>query len=83
MGRGIPDEKRRFALVAKQRSDDARFLLGHRNTVAVYLAGYAVECILKALWLSRIPFRDRAKQVEVFRGEKAHNLEWLKAQYKK
>jgi HEPN domain-containing protein len=84
MRRGIPDEARRFSLVAEQRSDEARFLLeGHRNTAAIYLAGYAVECILKALWLSRVPARRRAKQVEAFRGGKAHDLEWLKAQYKK
>jgi hypothetical protein len=76
-----PDEVRRFSDVAKQRYDDARFLLGHRNTAAIYLAGYAVECVLKALWLSRVPPRGRAKQVESFRGEKGHDLEWLKVQY--
>lgn len=76
-----PDEVRRFSDVAKQRYDDARFLLGHRNTAAIYLAGYAVECILKALWLSRVPPRRRSKQVESFRGEKGHDLDWLKVQY--
>lgn len=78
-----PDEVRRFSDVAKQRYDDAQFLLGHRNTAAIYLGGYAVECILKALWLSRVPPRQRAKVIESFRGERGHDLEWLKVQYKK
>jgi hypothetical protein len=35
---------RRFYRAAKQRYDDAEFLLaGNRTTAAVYLAGYRVE----------------------------------------
>jgi hypothetical protein len=83
MRRTGPDEVRRFSDVAKHRYEDAQFLLGYRNTAAIYLAGYAVECILKALWLSRVPARGRAKLVESFSVARAHNLEWLKAQYKK
>jgi len=42
--------------VAKQRFDDALLLLEMgRTTAAVYLAGYSVECMLKALILSAVP----------------------------
>jgi HEPN domain-containing protein len=78
-----PNESLRFSRVATQRYDDARFLLGHRNQAAIYLAGYAVECILKALLLSRIPARKTASTLRTFRGEKGHDLEWLKVQYYK
>jgi HEPN domain-containing protein len=74
-------DARRFQRVAKQRLDDARFLLGYRNTASIYLAGYAVECTLKALLLSVTPASKVGKIVDTFRGERGHNLEWLKAQY--
>ncbi len=62
------DEVRRFDRVATQRLEDARFLLGHRNTAAIYLAGYAVECTLKALWLSRIAGAKSARAKRGPRG---------------
>jgi hypothetical protein len=44
---------RRFDRAAIQRFDDAQFLLsGSRTNAAVYLAGYSVECMMKALILS-------------------------------
>ena len=51
---------RRYIRVAERRLEDAEFLHGggrvrRRQTGAVYLAGYAVECGLKALLLSRSP----------------------------
>jgi stress-induced morphogen len=47
---------RRFYRAAKQRFDDALLLLEmERTTAAVYLAGYSVECMLKALILSAVP----------------------------
>jgi len=76
-------EALRFSPIATQRFDDARFLLGHRNTAAIELAGYAAECILKALWLSRVPRRTTAKVLGAYRGDKGHNLEWLKVQYRR
>jgi HEPN domain-containing protein len=49
---GLPNSKaaRQFWRSSKQRFDDAELLLkaGH-TTGAVYLAGYGVECMLKAL----------------------------------
>jgi len=74
-------DARRFLRVAKQRLDDAKFLLGYRNTASIYLAGYAVECTLKALLLSVTPTSKISKILESFRGERGHNFEWLKAQY--
>ena len=82
MRRKGPDEVRRFAEVAKQRYDEAMFLLrGGFGTGAAYLAGYAVECMLKSLWLSRVPARDWPAVSEEFRGAKAHDFEWLKGRY--
>jgi len=51
-------EARLFYQAAKQRFEDALFLLAGRRTAAVYLAGYAVECMLKTLILSRAPDKD-------------------------
>jgi hypothetical protein len=77
-------EARLFYRVAKQRLLDAQFLLsGGRNTAAVYLAGYAVECMLKALLLSRLAPGARRTTVNSFRGTKAHDFEWLKTKYLK
>jgi hypothetical protein len=47
---------RRFRVAALQRFEDAQILLDNdRATGAVYLAGYAVECLLKAVLLERTP----------------------------
>ena len=68
-------EAQLFYRSAKQRYDDAQFLLeGKRTTGAGYLAGYSDECILKALILERIPRKQRAEMLESFRGAKAHDF---------
>lgn len=75
-------EARLFYQSAKQRFEDARFLLeAERTTGAIYLAGYSVECILKALILSTTPEGERPAMVASFRGTKAHDYDWLKARY--
>lgn len=75
-------EARPFYQSAKQRFEDARFLLeAERTTGAVYLAGYCVECMLKALLLSIVPAGGRAGMLASFRGAKAHDFDWLKARY--
>jgi hypothetical protein len=54
-------QARRFYRAAKQRFDDALLLLAmERTTAAVYLAGYSVECMLKALILSAVPQAQEA-----------------------
>ena len=77
-------EAQPFYQAAVQRFEDARFLLrGKRTTAAVYLAGYVVECMLKALVLSAIPQKQRSNAQASFRGSKAHDFEWLKQLYLK
>ena len=45
---------------------------------SLYLAGYAIECSLKALILSQTPKRSRQKTfTEEFRGSVAHDFESL------
>jgi HEPN domain-containing protein len=75
-------EARPFYQSAKQRFEDAQFLLeAERTTGAVYLAGYSVECMLKALILSITPAGERGEEVGSFRGAKAHDFDWLKMRY--
>lgn len=71
-----------FYRAADQRLEDAAFLLeAQRTTAAVYLAGYGVECVLKALILERAG-KTRAKEVlDQFRGSGAHNYDWLRFMY--
>jgi HEPN domain-containing protein len=71
-----------FYRCAIQRLDDALFLLkGERATASVYLAGYAVECILKSLILSASSPGARTGILASFKGAKAHDFEWLRQQY--
>ena len=71
-------QARRFDRAAKQRFDDALLLLEmERTTAAVYLAGYSVECMLKALILSTVPQAQEAEVLSLFRGARAHDYEWL------
>jgi HEPN domain-containing protein len=75
-------EARPYYQAAKQRFEDARFLLGaQRTTGAMYLAGYSVECMLKALVLSSVPAATRPQVLASFRGSKGHDFDWLKRQY--
>ena len=75
-------EARIFYRSAKQRLEDALILDQHsRGTGAVYLAGYGVECILKALILDSLTARGRAQMLKDFRGQRAHNFDWLRMEY--
>lgn len=75
-------QARSFYRAAKQRYLDAQYLLeGARNTGAIYLAGYSVECMLKALIIERTPESKREDLVSSFRGAKAHDYDWLKKLY--
>src|SRR5262249_37936875 len=59
---------------AWHRFDDANLLLeAGRTTGAVYLAGYTVECMLKALVLASAAPRLRAALRKEFHGQRAHN----------
>ena len=82
---GLPTAKQAqvFYHAGLQRFEDARFLLEQagRTTGAIYLAGYGVECLLKALVLSVTPASSRDEVVSSFRGSRAHNFDWLRARY--
>jgi hypothetical protein len=75
-------DARSYYQAAKQRFEDACFLLeADRTTGAIYLAGYCVEGMLKALILSVIPARKAPDVLRSFRGPKAHDYDWLKKRY--
>jgi len=81
----VPDsiEARLFYRCAFQRHEDSQvlFLRGDRTTGAVYLAGYGVECMLKALILAALAPAPRAEMLQSFRGARTHDYEWLRTQY--
>jgi HEPN domain-containing protein len=83
---GVPRDKdaKRFYRAGGQRLEDAAFLLdAARTTAAVYLAGYCVECMWKALIISQAG-KDKKKEVlDLFRGAGAHNYDWLRSLYDK
>jgi hypothetical protein len=71
-----------FYRAAYQRFGDAEFLMNEgRTTGAVYLAGYGVECMLKALILESLATEAQKAMVASFRGRRAHDFEWLKERY--
>lgn len=77
-----PKQVARFRRLAFQRREAAEVLLKQGYTTdAVYLAGYTVECILKALALSLWPQRQHAEMVASFRGRAAHDYEWIRRKY--
>jgi len=47
------------------------------------LAGYSVECMLKALILESVPDRQEPLILAQFRGQQAHNPGWLLGLYRK
>lgn len=47
----------------------------------MYLAGYSVECILKALLLSALSEPESVVMVKSFRGTIGHDYGWLRDQY--
>ena len=73
---------RKFYRVAYQRFEEAEVLFEAGYYIgAVYLAGYAVECMLKTLILEAIPEKDHATVAAEFRGQRAHDCEWLRYRY--
>src|SRR5436305_594664 len=84
MGLPRPAEARLYYRAAKQRFDDAQLLLeAGRTTGAVYLAGYTVECYLKALLLANVTSGLREEVLAKFCGSIAHDIEWLGALYRR
>lgn len=75
-------EARIFYRCVFQRHEDALVLLtADRTTGAVYLRGFGIECIFKALVLSALAPAARTDMLGLFRGVRGHNYEWLRSQY--
>lgn len=75
-------DARLFYRCAFQRFEEAEVLFrADYTTGAVYLAGYGIECILKALVLMAVPVRARPDVLQSFRGGRAHEYEWLRSLY--
>lgn len=70
---------RRFLKAAVQRLAAAKVLLADDRYIdSSYLAGYVIECSLKALLLSYVPAPKRLTFIrEKFRGVAAHSFEFL------
>lgn len=69
---------------AKLRFEEAEVLLKAGKSIgAVYLAGYTVECYLKALILDGVAPRLRKQLPTEFRGRRAHDIEWLTGLYRR
>jgi len=82
MGMPSTKEARLFYRCAKLRFDEALILLkAEKLTGAVYLAGYGIECMLKALILAASPASDVTEILKLFRGGRAHDFEWLRSIY--
>jgi HEPN domain-containing protein len=76
-------ESRLFYRCGKQRFEEAEILLGAgKFTGAIYLAGYGIECMLKALVLSNVSSSKVNGVLRSFRGNRGHEYEWLKAEYR-
>ncbi len=73
---------KRFCRVADRRLEEAAVLreLGY-NSGAVYLAGYSVECMLKALALAQIPQSEHDEAIQDFRSGSGHDFESLRGRY--
>jgi HEPN domain-containing protein len=68
------EHARHFYRAAKQRFDDALLLLEMgRTTAAIYVAGYSVECLRKALMLAVVPRGQAEEVLSMFRGAPAHD----------
>jgi hypothetical protein len=75
-------DARLFYRCAFQRYEEAEVRRQAAYTTgAVYLAGYGIECILKALVLMAVPANTRAAALKSFRGSRAHDYEWLRSIY--
>ncbi len=80
----MPRDKdaKRFYRAAGQRLEDAKVLFDAERALAtIYLAGYCVECMLKALILTQAGKDKKEEVLGSFRGSGAHNIDRLMAMY--
>ncbi len=77
-------EVKRYYQAALTHHGDARCLLdARRANGCIYLAGYAIECTLKALLVSRVPVAAQKALTNSFRGREWHSFEHLKKELRK
>ena len=75
-------DARLFYRCARQRFDESKVLRkADQTTGAVYLAGYGIECMLKALILNLLPEMKQGEAILEFRGSQAHDYHWLRKKY--
>jgi HEPN domain-containing protein len=75
-------DARLFYRCAFQRFEEAQVLFkANYNTGAVYLAGYGIECMLKALVIMAVPAVTRNQVLRSFRTARAHDYAWLRDMY--
>lgn len=72
-----------YRRAALNRYDESRLLYeAGKCTGAMYLAGYAVECMLKVLVLTTVPVAQQAEFAKnEFRGSDGHDFEILRTRY--
>lgn len=68
-------DARSYLLPARQRLDDARALLdAGRTNGCIFLAGFAVECLLKAVILTNSTPRERPELLVRLKEDFGHNV---------
>lgn len=79
MARRMSPEVVRYYRAALMHYKDARVLLRERRSNgAMYLAGYVVECALKALLVSTVAEPDQIGLSNSFRGRQWHDFDHLR-----
>jgi len=76
-----PDARIFYRAAYVKREEAAVLLDTGYTTGAVYLAGYGIECMLKALILASVPVARVSEIMGSFRGSRAHDFEWLRFVY--
>jgi HEPN domain-containing protein len=73
-------DARRYCRAAFQRLDEAEQILTKIGlpAAAIYLAGYSVECILKALMIERTIPTSRSQLLDELKKDFGHNLHRLR-----
>jgi hypothetical protein len=84
MGTPRDMDARRFYLAGGRRKDDGRNLFTHDDSIrgAVYISGYSVECMLKALIIVQAG-KNKDDVIAEFRGGGAHNFDRLRDLFRK
>lgn len=84
MAKRMAPEVKRYFKAARLHFGDAKVLVkASRANGCIYLAGYAVECALKALLLSCVPPAGQRALSGSFRGRDWHSYDHLKEELRR